>query len=63
MSYEWKITLKKMAIQAGIAVAGGAVAGLIGYFHTLDGSEFAIWAGVAIIGLKGLENWLKHRKD
>lgn len=63
MAYEFKKTLKKMAIQFGIVCLSGAITAGINYLYSLEGTEMAIIAGIAITGLKGLENWLKHRND
>ena len=65
MGYSPWITLKKMVYQGGIVFLSGGVAAVISWVPTVETTSEtqALIFGIALILLKGAENFLKHMSD
>lgn len=64
MAYSKLITLKKMVYQGGIVFLSGGVTALISWLSSTTAPEGqAVIFSLALVALKGLENFLKHKND
>ena len=62
--YSKFITLKKMLYQGGLVFLSGGVTALISWLSSTTAPEGqAIIFSLALVVLKGLENYLKHKDD